>query len=88
MNSNHARYLTLVLMILTGISAAGPLTNTFPGLPAKYVPFLTLFILAFGEWLKAQLTPATNQHTPDNAPASPTDHTGPSVRIAPSPNKP
>jgi hypothetical protein len=71
MNSNHVRWGSLILIVCTLILGAGPLTNLFPGLPAQWVPLVTLAILAVEKYFLAQTTPTTNAQTPDNAPPKP-----------------
>ena len=68
MNSNHVRYASFILLIVTGILAVGDLTKVFPFLPAAYAPLLGIFIIAVKEFLLAQVTPTTNAQTPDNLP--------------------
>ena len=71
MNSNHVRYGQLALLLITAILAVGDITKVFPFLSPQYATLVTILIVAVGEWLKAQMTPATNQHTPDNTPPAP-----------------
>lgn len=71
MNSNHVRIASFVLLLLTGILAVGDVTKVFPFLPLQYAPLVGIFIVAAKEWLLSQLTPSTNQHTPDNLPPKP-----------------
>jgi len=71
MNSNHVRYASFILLLVTGILAVGDLTKVFPFLPASYAPLVGIFIIAVKEFLMGKLTPATNQHTPDNTPPPP-----------------
>lgn len=68
MNSNHVRYASFVLLLVTGILGVGDLTKVFPFLPVQYASLTGIFILALKEWLMGQLTPATNARTPDNTP--------------------
>lgn len=71
MTSNQVRISSFVLLLVTGILAAGDITKVFPFLPAQYATLVAIFILSLKEWLMSVVTPATNQHTPDNLPPKP-----------------
>jgi hypothetical protein len=72
MNSNQLRWALAVAQLCNVLAAVLPdIFTAFPQVPVKATVAIAGVVLAIGHIAQSFVTPATNQHTPDDLPPPP-----------------